>query len=238
MWFLIPVGLLIVLGASAVAWYIWNEVKGSVKGANVVIIGPRKSGKTTLFRFMSSETRIDPKAYNPTKDSPRKRVDLDALRKGKWSDLEWLMEDLELDEAEIKDTPGGRQGRGYGFKAAQNASVLVFMADASLAVADGADGEAYRQATLSDARQVGSWDRVANGELPVVLVLSHMDEVAMQSVAIDKDDYVLGHDDIVELRRALRAKSPGDTVAGNLLNDHDACNVALHILRAASEAAH
>lgn len=215
----------------AAVWWA-TRLRDQIKGARLVIVGPRKSGKTTLYRFMSSQTQIRPQDYKPTQGFPSRKVDLSFLQENVWSDLGW---DVQTLHAEVRDSPGGTAGRPHWHDAAKDATLLVFIADARLMLEPSEQGEAHRKQTISDANQVGSWDSVATGRLPVLVVLSHLDQVPEQGTLVIQD-LVLGNDDVKDLRRALRANGPSRVVLANLLDAHDASNVALHAVGLAVEA--
>lgn len=198
------------------AWIAYEALKDKAEGRKLVLVGPRQSGKTTLFDFMTSNARLDASKYSPTQSPNRTRLDEDALKKARWSELGFDVTDID-----VTDMPGDREKWGSWYERSQKADLLCFVANAHEMRRDAEHADEARRA----GQQVASWRSADTRKPQVILVISHTDLEAESS------DDILRRDEIRALRMALKVKAT-DTLLANLLSNDDANRVGLHLLEA------
>lgn len=198
-------------GVAAVA-VAQSERRERVDSARVILIGPRRSGKSTLHRFLTGEQQV--RQYVPTQTADKGFINLEDFGEEEtWQHLKW--------QVQVEDLPGSPEHMQQWFEESQSAQVICFCVATPALHTEASVADQARRA----AKQVALWNReITDRPSPaVVLVFSHVD------LEGDSVDDIRGREEVRQLRIVLSV-SEENLFLVNLLKPADSASVGLRIL--------
>lgn len=192
------------------------QIAAHLRHSDVVFVGPRRSGKTTLSSVLGSKEPIDASLYRPTQASARRPMDTSRLEGKRMRDL--ALKPLNVD---LVDMPGGTiENLAAWSEAVKMSRVVCFMADLRMLMSD----PAYVEVVIRSADQVGSWLEAGHGiRTPhPILILSHVDVTPGDPLEILRSEAV------ARLKRALRIRG-ASVIAADVRDPQQASAVGLEI---------
>ncbi len=167
--FFVPAGL----GLAAVAAFAAKKLFGT-PGRTVVVLGPRKAGKTTLAARLSGGSIVGD--YAPTQSTVKTQPHTIS------------MEDLKFALTTF-DVSGDSSAYGEWERTARSAHLVCYLVSSPCL-----EFREYLDTAIRGARQLGGWDHPGH----IVLVITHIDEDAEKNL-----DTIMGRNTVREIRDAL-----------------------------------